>query len=159
MHDLGSLASLQVIRFASPHSPVYLSGVDSFGGGGGPQSALVAAADGVTVLTMVPLSVQVMRLVDSLAFEDALSICSTCKTYTGVPSSTQLMDIDVGNIHERYASVLFQKGDFDGAVVHYIAANSDIIDVFSLFPDFVPPNLLSILFPDRDTSSTSVWGV
>jgi hypothetical protein len=59
IHDLGSLVSLQVLRFPSPNTPVCLSGIDSFGGGGGPQAALVASPDSMCVLTMIPISVQV----------------------------------------------------------------------------------------------------
>ena len=93
-------------------------------------------------------SLQVMRLVEAGSFEDALSICATCKSYPGTPSS-QLLDIDVKNIHEKYGSLLFQKGDFDGAVVQYISANSDIIDVLGLFPDLIPQQLMTTLSLDR----------
>jgi hypothetical protein len=99
-----------------------------------------------------------MRLVEANSFEDALALCATCKSYTGAPSS-QLMDIDVKNIHEKFGTVLYQKGDFDGAVVHYIAADSDITDVFALFPDLVPPNIMHALFPERNGSGSSLSGM
>ncbi len=76
-------------------------------------------------------------LVDAGQFEDTLNICALCK------SSAALRDVDVEMIHERYALSLFQKGDFDGCISHYIAGKSNVVAVLMLFPDLVPVALQS----------------
>lgn len=66
-----------------------------------------------------------------------------------------MADIDVRSIHEKYGTVLYQKGDFDGAIVNYLSAESDIVDVLSLFPEFIPQSLFTLLYPQRANSPTS----
>lgn len=149
IHDIGSLASLQRIRFVTPAFPTSMSSIENMPGA--PSASYVSAPDSVVVLTMVPLSTQVTRLVDSGNFDDALTLSSSCISYGG-QIAAQLADIDIRNIHERYGSVLYQKGDFDGAVVNYISAESDIVDVLTLFPEFVPQTLLTAMFPQRNGS-------
>lgn len=146
VHDIGTLTSLQRIRFVTPAFPTSMCPIENMPGA--PSSSYVSAADSVVVLTMVPLSTQIQRLVDSGNFEDALALTTSCLSYGG-PTSAQLVDIDIRNIHERYGSVLYQKGDFDGAVVNYLSAESDIVDVLILFPEFVPQTLLNAMFPQK----------
>jgi hypothetical protein len=152
VHDIGTLTSLQRIRFVTPAFPTSMSPIDSMPGT--PSSSYVSAADSVVVLTMVPLSTQVMRLVESGNFEDAIALATSCLSYGG-QTSAQLADIDIRSIHERYGSVLYQKGDFDGAVVNYLSAESDLVDVLTLFPEFVPQTLLSAMFPQKGNGALS----
>ena len=77
-----------------------------------------------------------------------MALCNTCQSY-GTQTSVQLADIDVRSIHEKYGTVLYQKGDFDGAVVNYISAESDIVDVLSLYPELIPQSLFTSLYPQR----------
>jgi hypothetical protein len=70
--------------------------------------------------------------VEAGQFEEALNICALCK------SASLGRDVDVELIHEKYALSLFQKGDFDGCVQHYIAGKSNVVAVLMLFPDLVP---------------------
>jgi hypothetical protein len=98
-----------------------------------------------------------MRLVESGSFESALSLCNSLRPVGGAPNA-QLADIDVESIREKYGSVLYQKGDFDGAVVQYLAANSDMLSVFSLFPDIAPQQLFASLYPNRVGLGNSLEG-
>lgn len=56
-----------------------------------------------------------------------------------------LGSVNVLSIHERYAYDLFSWGDYEGAVGHFLVAETPIDHVLSLFPslappEFVPPN-------------------
>ena len=152
IHDIGTLVSLQKIKCGSPSSPITcLYALDMSAGGTGGISAsdsVVAAGgtayvcgqDNVQILEMIPLHLQVTRLVEKGDLEEALSICHANKG-----NSSLFEEIDLPSIHEKFGSVLYQKGDFDGAVDNYLAAGSDIIDVFSLFPDLIPPTVASLV--------------
>jgi hypothetical protein len=146
VHDITSLLSLQRIRFSTPAFPTSLCSIETMPGA--PSAAYVSASETVVVLTMVPLSSQVMRLVELGNFEDALTLCSSCLSYGG-NIAAQLAEVDIRTIHERYGTVLYQKGDFEGAIVNYISAESDVVDVFTLFLEFVPQTLLNVLFPQK----------
>ena len=75
---------------------------------------------------------------DGGQFEDALNICALSR------SSASVRDVNVELIHEKYALSLFQKGDFDGCVSHYIAGKSNVVAVLMLFPDLVPVVLQTV---------------
>ena len=42
--------------------------------------------------------------------------------------------------------MLYSKGDFDGAVTNYLAADADLLSVLGLFPEFVPVSLVQHLY-------------
>jgi hypothetical protein len=144
VHDITTLLSLQRIRFSTPAFPTSLCSIDNMIGS--PSAAYISAPDSVVVLTMVPLSTQVFRLVELGNFEDALTLCSSCLSYGGT-TAAQLSEVNIRTIHERYGTVLYQKGDFEGAIVNYLSAESDVVDVFTLFQEFIPQTLLNVLFP------------
>lgn len=48
-------------------------------------------------------------------------------------------------IHEKFAFSLHQKGDFEGAVTHYIAAGSHPANVIAMFADLIPQALVQAL--------------
>jgi hypothetical protein len=70
--------------------------------------------------------------VEAGQFEESLNICALCK------SPALGRDVDVELIHEKYALSLFQKGDFEGSMQHYIAGKSNPVAVLMLYPDLVP---------------------
>jgi hypothetical protein len=86
------------------------------------------------------------------AFEEALSLCTLCATIKADESSDvdQQWHVDeaaVKTIHQRYAFSLHQKGDFEGAVIQYIAGGSSAATVIALFPELIPHSLLASLQP------------
>lgn len=85
-------------------------------------------------------------------FEEALALCGSCPPET----DARMMDVDVSSIHERYGTVLYQKGDFDGAITNYLIAKTDIILVFMLFPDLVPQSVLQQYISSCGVTYTSL---
>ncbi len=70
-------------------------------------AAYCCAQDDMHVLEMVPLHVQVTRLVEAGDLEEALNICHVNKN-----NATLFEEINISNIHEKFGSVLYQKGMF-----------------------------------------------
>ncbi len=56
---------------------------------------------------MYSAATQVTSLVDGGFYEQAINLCISCQHTKG----QQLRDIDIPRIHEKYALVLFQKGE------------------------------------------------
>lgn len=50
-----------------------------------------------------------------------------------------LGSVNVMSIHERYAYDLFSWGDYEGAVGHFLVAETPVEHVLSLFPSLAPP--------------------
>lgn len=50
-----------------------------------------------------------------------------------------LGSVNVLSIHERYAYDLFSWGDYEGAVGHFLVAETPVEHVLSLFPSLAPP--------------------
>ncbi|CAN0572743.1 unnamed protein product, partial [Ectocarpus sp. 12 AP-2014] len=76
---------------------------------------------------------QVETLAESGSYEDALSLCAMCKDMSVLGS------VNVLSIHERYAYDLFSWGDYEGAVGHFLVAETPVDHVLSLFPSLAPP--------------------
>lgn len=53
-----------------------------------------------------------------------------------------LGSVNVLNIHERYAYDLFSWGDYEGAVGHFLVAETPVDHVLSLFPSLAPPEFV-----------------
>jgi MinD-like ATPase involved in chromosome partitioning or flagellar assembly len=143
IHDSMSLASLQRIPIPVPTSSLTssfsssVSNMLSFSSckvdpAIGLEHAYVSIGDQVFVFRMTPLPAQIMTLLDAYRFEDAINLCALCL------ANPQIRDIDVAGVHEKYALSLFQKGDFDMAIQHYIKAKATPQKVLILFPDLVP---------------------
>ena len=145
IHDMISLASLQRIMIsASPNTSMSLYPC-SFGPG--LEHAYLSVGDQITFLKMIPLSIQVQALVEAGLFEEAINLCTLS------PNVGQLTDIDICRIHEKFALSLFQKGDFEGAISHYISAGTNVVSVISQFTDLIPPQLHSSLGISKSKSS------
>ncbi|KAJ8612126.1 hypothetical protein CTAYLR_002431 [Chrysophaeum taylorii] len=98
--------------------------------------AFVAGDSRCKCLRMVAARQQVAALVDDGAYEDALALCASC--------DLDRRDVDVGAIEERYAYALYSRGDFEGAVHHWLAANAAPANLAELFPALCPPGLLDL---------------
>ena len=72
------------------------------------------------------------RLAEIGQFDEALNICNNCT------DRSLLADLDVNNIHERYADALFRKNDIADAIQHYIEADTHPMRVIELMPDLIP---------------------
>ncbi|CAM9220581.1 unnamed protein product, partial [Phaeothamnion confervicola] len=131
VHDLASLAPVQTVDVGGGACLATCAV-----GGGRAELAFVGGVAGVTLLKMVPLEFQVQTLVDAASFEEALSLCDLCRH-----DKSLLGSVDVASIHERYAYELFTWGDYDGAVTHFLHAETLLTRVVSLFPSLLPPDL------------------
>ncbi len=70
-------------------------------------------------------------------------LCYTCATlYYGC--TVLWLHCIVFTVFTIWCGVV-SAGDFDGAVDHYLAAESNLMDVFSLFPDLIPPTVASLI--------------
>lgn len=118
-------------------------------------------------LKMVPARTQISALVDDGSYEDALALCDAWEIQqdqriqmssagAGGPSSASSTGffaspgasyhhqpiVDVAAIEERYAYALYSRGDFEGAVQHWLAADTSPVNVAALFPALCPPGLV-----------------
>ena len=147
IHDIISLASLQRISI-TPNASMSLCPC-SFGSG--LEHAYLSTGDQITFFKMVPLSSQVQSLVEAGLFEEAINLCSLS------PNVGQ--DIDIHRIHEKFAVSLFQKGDFEGAITHYIAAQTNVVNVIIQFPDLIPTQLHSALGITSKSKNSKLSGM
>lgn len=169
IHDVASLSTLQRIAlpssapisaFTSVVAITYSFSSCEIDASKGQEFGYVSAGDQVHVLRMTPLSTQIMSLLDAQRFEDAINLCILCQ------HNPQLKDIDVPGVHEKYAFSLYQKGDFEGCIAHFLKADSNPKKVLALFPDLVPTNFngflgisqasASVVAPSRATSTRPV---
>ncbi|CBJ28092.1 conserved unknown protein [Ectocarpus siliculosus] len=131
VHDLASLAPLQT--FDLPGATCMTT--CPVGGGRG-DLTYVATANSVNLLKLIPIEFQVETLAESGSYEDALSLCAMCKDMSVLGS------VNVLSIHERYAYDLFSWGDYEGAVGHFLVAETPVDHVLSLFPSLAPPEFV-----------------
>jgi len=103
------------------------------------HTVYVAQSDGIAIYPMVPLPNQIQTLVDNSVYEEALSLCTLCTT-DGSADVEVLNYISVTDIHKKYAYNIFQRGDYDGAISHFLLAETKFRDVLALFPEFIPKN-------------------
>lgn len=143
IHDSITLSSLQRIPIPVQTSSIAASFSTSSSSmlsftackvdlGMGIEHAYVSTGDQVFVFRMIPLPAQVMNLLDAYQFEEAINLCTLCI------ANPQMREIDIAGVHEKYALSLFQRGDFDSSIHHYIKAKSTPQKVLTLFPDLVP---------------------
>jgi hypothetical protein len=151
IHDMISLASLQRIMISAPPNTSMSLCPCSFGSG--LENAYLSIGDQITFLKMVPISTQVQALVEAGLFEEAINLCSLS------PNVGQLADIDIHRIHEKFAVSLFQKGDFEGAITHYIAAETNVTNVIIQFPDLIPTQLHTALGISSKSKGSKLSGM
>jgi len=130
VHDVATLALVQTLDVSGA---ACMTGT-KLGRRGGETTFVVTERD-IHVLKMVPIEAQVETLVQSGAYEEALSLCAICE------DKQLLGGIDVQTIHERYAYELFSWGDYESAIAHFLSAETSVAAVVFLFPSLVPADL------------------
>lgn len=84
----------------------------------------------------------------SLALHCSLSVTPAVRNNVFVIISCWEQDmsvlgsVNVLSIHERYAYDLFSWGDYEGAVGHFLVAETPVDHVLSLFPSLAPPEFV-----------------
>lgn len=142
IHDEVSLAQLQRVQLfhpsvltSSPTPPPMSLCAASVPNGSCYDCAIACTGDDAHFLKLVPLASQISYLVDKGLYEEALRIHQLSR------QPNMLKEVDINKIHEKFALSLFQRGEFEESIVHFISAGSSAIDVLLLFPDFVPAPL------------------
>ncbi|CAM9189087.1 unnamed protein product [Chrysoparadoxa australica] len=155
IHDLSSLAPVQAIDISGA---VCMAGCSLKRGTG--ELIYVGTSGGtgagvVNLLNMVPMRVQVERLVEAGSFEEALALCSMCRS---CGNEALLQDIDVESIHHKYGHEMLGWGDAEGAVGQFLLANTPLEDVVQLFAQLIPQELLSsgMIKPSSEVSELGV---
>lgn len=131
--------------FSSAHSTAAAAVMEEEEGDEAPTELFVAgdSAAKCRCLRMVPARQQIAALVDDADYEDALALCAARDVKRGRDM------VDVAAIEERYAYALYSRGDFEGAVQHWLAADPPPGDVAALFPALCPPGMQHALATAR----------
>ena len=138
VHDLASLNILQTISLTES-----LGGISWTSGSSTASIALckarkaeehvfISSGEKIAAYTMIPVPNQIMSLTADGYYEEALELYNLC------PKEGSVLEVQIGKVHAMYAHVLHGKGDFEGAVHNFVAAQSNPAAVLSLFPEFVP---------------------
>ncbi|GMN57910.1 hypothetical protein TIFTF001_027012 [Ficus carica] len=115
------------------------------------NSAVVALDGSVYGLFPVPLGAQIVQLTASGNFEEALALCKLLP-----PEDANLRAAKEGSIHIRFAHYLFDNGNYEEAMEHFLASQVDVTYVLSMYPSIILPKTTSVSEPEKlmDTS----WG-
>ncbi|KAI6695097.1 hypothetical protein NL676_022807 [Syzygium grande] len=105
------------------------------------SSAIVGAQDNsVCGFFPVPFGSQLVQLMESGNFEEALVLC---KSLPPEDSSKE------GIIHMSYADHLFETGSYDDAMDHFLASKVNVTYVLSLYPSIILPQMASVPEPQK----------
>ncbi|KAJ1420722.1 putative vam6/Vps39-like protein, partial [Sesbania bispinosa] len=105
---------------------------------------ILALENSVHSLFPVPLGAQIVQLTAAGNFEEALSLCKLLP-----PEDSNLRVAKEGSIHIRYAHYLFDNGNYEEAMEHFIASQIDITYVLSLYPSIILPKTTIVQDPDK----------
>ncbi|KAF4393271.1 hypothetical protein G4B88_002005 [Cannabis sativa] len=108
------------------------------------NSVVVALDNSVYGLFPVPLGAQIVQLTASGNFEEALALCKLLP-----PEDASLRAAKEGSIHIRYAHYLFDNGNYEEAMEHFLASQVDITYVLSLYSSIVLPKTSSVPEPEK----------
>lgn len=98
------------------------------------DSVILALDNSVHGLFPVPLGAQIVQLTASGNFEEALSLCKLLP-----PEDSSLRAAKEGSIHIRYAHYLFDNGNYEEAMEHFLASQVEITYVLCLYPSIILP--------------------
>ncbi len=87
------------------------------------------------LLIVLYYTTQIQSLASAGLYEEAINICSICN------NEDILKGVNVPNLYEMNAFSMLNKGDFEKAVMNFVAAKTDFVLVASNFPDFIPSTL------------------
>lgn len=136
IHDLSTLSLLQSIKFSAP-VPSYICSLATAVNPNARHTIFASSSDAIFVLPIVPLTKQISELEERGQYEHALSLCALLSD----SDPEVLAYISVPSIHEKNARSIYNKGDFDGAIAHFLLAETPFMSVLGLFPDIVPQQL------------------
>ncbi|KAK9948620.1 hypothetical protein M0R45_004187 [Rubus argutus] len=108
------------------------------------SAAIVALDNAVYGLFPVPLGAQIVQLTASGEFEEALALCKLLP-----PEEASLRAAKESSIQIRYAHHLFDTGDYEDAMEHFVASQVDITYVLSMYPSIVLPKTTMLAEPDK----------
>lgn len=111
---------------------------------------LVSLEKSIYGLFPVPLGAQIVQLTASGNFEEALSLCKLLP-----PEDSSLRAAKESSIHIRYAHYLFENGNYEDAMEHFLASQVDITYVLSLYPTIIVPK--STVLPEPEKEIDYVW--
>lgn len=104
---------------------------------------IVAADNSVYGLFPVPLGAQIVQLTASGDFEEALALCKLLP-----PEDSSLRASKEQSIHIRYAHYLFENGNYEEAMEHFVASQVEITYILSFYPSIILPK--SSVLPDLE---------
>ena len=84
-------------------------------------------------------------------YEEALSLCSICTSESSFDQDA-ITYVSVPDIHKKYAYSIYQRGDYDGAITHFLLAETKFKEVLALFPELFPKNFSKFDVYLQDTS-------
>ncbi|GAB4846823.1 Vam6/Vps39-like protein, variant 2 [Ancistrocladus abbreviatus] len=105
---------------------------------------IVSLENSVHGLFPVPLGAQIVQLTASGNFEEALALCKLLP-----PEDSSLRAAKDSSIHIRYAHHLFENGNYEEAMEHFLASQIDIMYVLSLYPSIIVPQSTVLPEPDK----------
>lgn len=138
IHDLNTLDLVQTISF-QPASAMSIPGppcMEIYRASQVEEHIFVSTSGKVETFVMVPIARQVMDLVGNFHYEEAIALC---RQSAGL---LDLSSVNVEDIHEKYAYLLYSKGDYELASHHFIASHVSVLRFFTLFAEFVPLSLM-----------------
>ncbi|GAB4827022.1 Vam6/Vps39-like protein [Ancistrocladus abbreviatus] len=113
-------------------------------------AVIVSLENSVHGLFPVPLGAQIVQLTASGNFEEALALCKLLP-----PEDSSLRAAKESSIHIRFAHYLFENGEYEEAVEHFVASQVDITYVLSLYPSIIIPK--STVLPEPDKLADIGW--
>ncbi len=134
VHDLITLQLIQTIVLESPLRDMTAK-MTIYDNDNGQECILVGGGEVIQAFSMVPMLQQLDELMEMKEYETALNI------HHYMSSKNMEVTVDVREIHSKYAISLYNMADFEPAVSHFIKAETPLLLVFALFPDFIPQAL------------------
>ncbi|KAI3665468.1 hypothetical protein L6452_44095 [Arctium lappa] len=110
----------------------------------GNNAVIVALNNSIYGLFPVPLGAQIVQLTASGNFEEALALCKLLP-----PEDSSLRASKEQSIHIRYAHYLFENGNYEEAMEHFVASQVEITYVLSLYPSIVIPKSSVVAEPNK----------
>ncbi|PHT43680.1 hypothetical protein CQW23_17705 [Capsicum baccatum] len=108
------------------------------------NAVIVALDNSVFGFFPVPLGAQIVQLTASGNFEEALALCKLLP-----PEDSSLRSAKEQSIHIRYAHFLFENGNYEEAMEHFLASQVEITYVLALYPSIVVPKSSFIPEPQK----------
>ncbi|KAL2552905.1 Vacuolar sorting protein 39 [Forsythia ovata] len=110
---------------------------------------IVAVDNSVYGLFPVPLGAQIVQLTASGDFEEALALCKLLP-----PEDSSLRAAKEQSIHIRYAHYLFENGNYEEAMEHFLASQVEITYVLPFYPSIILPKSSVMPEPEKYTDIT-----